>query len=278
MKVVWRIILIVALALLILGAALIGVSLFSGGSIEGVRNNVPLMNFEQSFPDEAPTALLLDIPAGRLTVETGDTLRVEARNVTESGFACLVENGTLIVRETREVSWSNMLSRLISLRKSEPEYHVWLPADLALTRAELHIAAGTADVQALRADAVRLQMAAGTVALTSLRAQSVAVELAAGNLSLFDLDTQILSLQMAAGHAGISGSIHERCVADLAAGEAVFKLTGSSADYSARLEAAAGEILYDGRSCTLGRASVGSGEGTMSLRSGAGRISVAFFG
>ncbi len=121
MKVVWKIVLIFALALVILGAALIGVSLFSGGSVEGVRNNVPLMDFSQSFPDETPTALRIDVPAGKLTVETGDVLRVEARDVAEGCFDCRLENGTLIVSEQRDASWSNTLSRLISLRRHEPE-------------------------------------------------------------------------------------------------------------------------------------------------------------
>ena len=278
MKVVWKIVLIFALALLILGVALIAVSLFSGGSVEGVRNNVPLTRFEQNFTDETPSALRIEIPAGRLTVERGDVLRVEASNVAEGRFYCAVENGTLIVRETRDDSWSNNLSRLISLGKREPEYHVWLPDGLTLTRADVEMAAGEAHVLGLKTDVLQFKMAAGAAEVTSLRAQAALIEVAAGSLSLFDLDTQVLSLQTAAGSAGVSGTVRSHCVVELAAGAAVLKLTGAAADYSAQLEAAAGMIDYDGTSLTLGQIRVGRGENTMSLRCGAGSIEVQFFG
>ncbi len=211
-------------------------------------------------------------------MQLGDVLRVEADNVTESGFACSIENGVLIVRETRDASWSNTLSRLISVGKKEPEYRVWLPKDLVLTRAELSIAAGTAELNALRADTLRLQMSAGDVSLTSLRTQSVLVELAAGNLRLYDLDTKLLSLQAAAGSVGVSGTVRERCTVDLAAGSAALRLTGNAADYTAQLDVAAGAIDYDGYGYSFTRASVGHGEGHMSLRCGAGNIDVKFFG
>ena len=278
MKIVWRIVLIFALALLILGVAAIGVSLFTGGSLEGVRNNVPLMNYEKNYAEETPTALRVDVPGGRLTIETGDVLRVEARNVTESGFDCRIENGALIVVERQETSWADSLSRLISLRKAEPEYHIWLPAELTLTRAELHMAAGTAQINGLRADVTQLQMAAGSVAVSGLRAQSALIEMAAGDLALTDLDTQVLSLQSAAGSVGVSGTVRQRCTVDLAAGSAALKLTGSAGDYAAQIEVVGGSISYDGHSYNLGRYTVGSGENAMSLRCGAGSVSVRFYG
>ncbi len=54
MKVVWKIVLIVALALVILGVAAIAVSLFSGGSLEGVRNNVPSRILNRASPTSRP--------------------------------------------------------------------------------------------------------------------------------------------------------------------------------------------------------------------------------
>ena len=278
MKVVWKIVLLFALVFLVLGAALIGVSLFSGGGVESVRNNVPLMNFEQSFPDETPSELRIELPAGRLTVETGDVLRVEATDVAESCFECSLENGVLTVREKRDDSWSNTLSRLISLGKREPEYHIWLPRGTALARAEVRVAAGSAELRGLHTDVLQLNMAAGTVSLPSLRARSTVVEMAAGELALYDLDTDILLLQTAAGNAGVSGTVRSRCAVELAAGAASLKLTGSAADYTAQLEAAAGSIDYAGTRLTLGRTSVGSGANAVALRCGAGSIDVQFFG
>ncbi len=278
MKVVWKIVLVFALALLILGVALIAVSLFSGGSIEGVRNNVPLIRFEQSFPDETITALRVEVPARRLTVEPGEVLRVEANNVSESGFYCGVQDGVLIVREKQDNSWSNNLSRMISFGKREPEYHIWLPDGLTLTRADVEMTAGEARVQSLSADVFQLKMAAGSAGVESLRAQAALIDMAAGSLSLFDLDTQVLSLQSAAAGVGVSGTVRSHCVVDLGAGAAVLRLTGNAADYAAQLEVAAGAIDYNGTSLTLGRLRVGRGENAMSLRCGAGSIEVEFFG
>lgn len=278
MKVVWKIVLVVALALFVLGAAMIGVSLFSGGSLEGVRNNVPLMNFEQSFPDETPGELRIELPAGKLTVEQGDVLRVEAKNVSESGFYCGVENGVLTVRETSDASWSNRLSRLISLGKREAEYHVWLPRGLDLSRVVLQMTAGQAQVLDLRADVLLLQMAAGNAEVTGLRSRSTVVNMAAGALALYDVDTDILMLQIRAGSVGVSGTVRENCSADLSAGSAVLRLTGEAGDCAAQIEVGGGGIVYDGASYTIGRYSVGSGPIPMALRCGAGRIEVSFHG
>ena len=278
MKVVWKIVLLFALVFVVLGVALIAVSLFSGGSVEGVRNNVPLMSFEQNFPDETPNELRIEIPAGKLIVEAGDVLRVEARDVAEGRFECSLENGVLTVRERQDESWSNALSRLISLGKREPEYHIWLPHGTELTRTDVRIAAGQADLRGLSTDVLQLNMAAGNVSAPSLRARSALVEMAAGDLSLFDLDTDILLLRATAGSAGVSGTVRSRCTVDLAAGAAVLRLTGNAADYAAQLEAAAGSIDYAGTNLTLGRMSVGTGENSVSLRCGAGSIDVQFFG
>ena len=276
MKVAWKIVLIIALILLVLGAALIGVSLFFGGSVESVRNNVPLMQFAQDFPDETLTALRVELPGGRLTVENGSVLRVEAVNVPEGCFECFIEDGVLTVRETRDASWSNTLSRLISLHRREPEYHVWLPEGAVLTSAELRVA-GQTQIQGLTTQLLQLTTA-GDTAVTGLRAQTAEIDAAAGKLSLFELDTDSLLLQAGAGSIGVSGTVRSRCSVDLGAGEATLKLTGSAADYTAQVEVLGGEIVYDGQSCGFGSCVLGNGSGYMSLRCGAGNIRVQFFG
>ena len=144
MKLIWKIVCITALVLLLLGAAAIAVSLITGGSLEGIRNNVMLTNVQQDFPDELPTAMRVTCAAGKLTVLPGDTLRVEARCVPENSFVCTLENGVLTVGEKQAASWSDNLSRALSLQKTPPEICIYLPEGTALQRTEIELTAGEA--------------------------------------------------------------------------------------------------------------------------------------
>ena len=144
MKLIWKIVSIAAAVLLLLGIVSIGVSLVTGGSLEGIRNNVMLTNEQRDFGDAPPTALRVTCAAGRLTVLPGDTLRVEARNVPERSFVCTLSDGVLTVGEERASSWSDNLSRALSLQKTPPEICIYLPEDTALRCAEIELSAGEA--------------------------------------------------------------------------------------------------------------------------------------
>ena len=294
MKVVWKVILIIAVILLVLGIALIAVSLFTGGSLEGIRNNVALMNYEQSFPEEVPTALRVEAQAGRLTVTPGETLRVEAKNVLDGGFICTLEDGRLTVREDWGASWADGLSRLLTLREHEPEIVVYLPRGTQLTEAEVDISAGIATIEGLDTQSLKLDMSAGTLNVEKLLvgeaalemsagtmnavglcADSVTMKVSAGNLCFAGLRARRFGLDMSSGSVEVSGEITDACGVHLTSGTASLELLGSAENYTAEIDSTAGEIIYDGHS--MKEAYVGKGMGEMKLSNTAGTIRVDFF-
>lgn len=298
MKVVWKIVLIIAVILLILGIALIAVSLFTGGSLKSIENNVPLMNFDQSFPEEVPTALYVEARAGRLTVTPGETLRVEAKNVLDGGFVCTLEDGRLTVREDWGASWADNLSRLLTLNKNEQEIVVYLPEGTQLTEADIDISAGIATIEDLDAQSLKLDMTAGTLNMKNLlvgdaeldmsagtmnaeglNAESIRMDMSAGEVNFARMLTGSLKLDMSAGTVGVSGAVTDACAVHLSAGTAILKLLGSAEDYRAEIDSRAGEIVYDGRSFSMKEAYIGEGKGTgtMDLSNSAGTIEVEFF-
>lgn len=296
MKWIWKIIGIVAAILLVLGVVLIMAAVFTGGSLEGIRNNVALMDYEQSFDGAEITALILDFDAGKLKVLPGETLRVEAKNVLDREFVCSLEDGVLKVRERWSTSWADGLSRLLTLRQKDTEVTVYLPEGVELLEADIDISAGLADIRGVHAQRLTLDMSAGRVNLEDLKTRSCAVDMSAGKLdvrglqaeetrldssagdiAIAELDTQRLTLDISAGATRISGAISEYCYVDMSAGTVKMNLTGTADDYTARLSRSAGSISYDGRSYT-GDAYVGKGAGRMDLSCSAGSIDVRFAG
>ncbi|MBR6562264.1 MAG: hypothetical protein IKK78_04570, partial [Oscillospiraceae bacterium] len=68
------------------------------------------------------------------------------------------------------------------------------------------------------------------------------------------------------------------CSVDVAAGTAALTLSGSAADYTARISAGAGKITCDGHSYSAGYTTLGQGAKTLYLQNGAGSIRVDFAG
>ena len=259
MKLVWKIVAIAAVVLLVIGAALIVVSLVTGGSLESIRNNVAFTDYEQSFPDTAPHTLELYVSAGTLHILPGEELRVEAKNVQQQNFVCALEQGLLTVREDWGASWSDNLARWLKLQQNEPEIWVYLPEDYIPLLVNIRVDAGVLDIQ-------------------GLTAEETVVELAAGSVTADGLDTRRLALELKAGEAGISGTVAERCAVSASAGSANLRLTGVPEDYTAHIRAGVGRIEYGGAAYSMEEAAVGQGAGTMELDCSVGRISVAFDG
>lgn len=276
MKLVWKIVAIAAVVLLVLGLALIVVSLLTGGSLESIRNNVAFTNYEESFADATPHTLQLSVGAGKLYVLPGDELRVEAKNIQEKGFVCRMEQGVLMVQEGWSASWSDNLSRWLNLRREEPEIYVYLPENFSVQFADIDVAAGSCRVEGLTASAARLDVSAGSLEVWGLTAGQTELEISAGSVYIDGLNTQTLDLDISAGSASVTGSVALDCTADVSAGSADLLLDGAADAFTAEIDAGAGSITYGGRRYSMQDAYVGQGPGVMELDCSAGSISVRF--
>jgi len=296
MKLVWKIVLIIAVILLILGIALLAVAMVTGGSVEGIRNNVALMDYEQSFAGQEIHTLELEFDAGTLKVLPGEELRVEAKNMIEREFYCVLDNGVLTVSDLWGDSWADSLSRFLTLQRQNAQITVYLPEGTQLRTAEIDISAGIADFRDVSAEQFVLDMSAGnvrfenlnthycevdmsagTLDIRGLQAAEVQLDTSAGDMEIEELNTAVLQLDSTAGSADISGTISDYCSVDISAGSVELYLTGSAEDYTAHLDRTAGSIRYDSHSYT-GEARVGKGAGTMNLECSAGSIDVKFAG
>lgn len=278
MKTVWRIVLILAGILVLLGVATMAVSLFSGGGLSDLRNRVMLTNYNQSFEAEEVQTLHVEALVGEVTLMRGEELRVEAKNVIENGFFCTLEDGCLTVREQENVSWADKLSRLLLLRRNTPKICIYLPAELNLAQADLHLQAGSAQIEGLDAQNLKIEMQAGVLTATQLSAQEAEIALSAGTMELLGLQAQTLRLRADAGNVKLQAAVESYCSVDVAAGTAALTLSGSAADYTARISAGAGKVTCDGHSYSAGYTTLGQGAKTLSLQNGAGSILVDFAG
>ncbi|MBE6966838.1 MAG: DUF4097 domain-containing protein [Ruminococcaceae bacterium] len=278
MKTVWRIVLILAGILVLLGVATMAVSLFSGGGIGDLRNRVMLTNYNQSFEAEEVQTLHVEALVGEVTLMRGEELRVEAKNVIENGFFCTLEDGCLTVREQDSPSWADKLSRLLLLRRNTPEICIYLPAELNLAQADLQLQAGRAQIEGLDAQKLKIEMQAGVLTATQLSAQEAEITLSAGTMELSSLQAQTLQLRADAGNVKLQAAVESYCSVDVAAGTAALTLSGSAADYTARISAGAGKVTCDGHSYSAGYTTLGQGAKTLYLQNGAGSIRVDFAG
>ncbi len=278
MKTVWRIVLILAGILVLLGVATMAVSLFSGGGLSDLRNRVMLTNYNQSFEAEEVQTLHVEALVGEVTLMRGEELRVEAKNVIENGFFCTLEDGCLTVREQDSPSWADKLSRLLLLRRNTPEICIYLPAELNLAQADLQLQAGSAQIEGLDAQKLKIEVQAGVLTATQLSAQEAEITLSAGTMELSSLQAQTLQLRADAGNVKLQAAVESYCNVDVAAGTAALTLSGSAADYTARISAGAGKVTCDGHSYSAGYTTLGQGAKTLYLQNGAGSIRVDFAG
>ena len=242
MKRVWKIVLIVALVLFVVGLALTAVSVMTGGSVSRIKTNVAIRAVDEVFINEKITDLDFDLSSGILRIVEGDVFRVEAKNIAEEYFVCEVNGGKLRVAEDFREAPSFNVARGLNLLEYTPEITITIPSGFIADSVTLDIAAGRGEIENLVADKIAVKVAAGECRIDNIEAREADFDIAAGSFTAYSMDIDDCDLDIVAGNVYMGGLINKKADIDCSAGSIELQLSGLQEDYSFDINVGAGRI------------------------------------
>lgn len=264
MKKIWKVILIIAIVIFVLGLLLIGASLLSGGSIYGLINNIESVEYSEDFDGEEINAIDIDLTAAKLFIVPGDYFAVIGEKIPKDYFSCRVENGTLIIEEKWSSSNARSVSMGLAAYKYEPKVTLYVPSDFQV------ISEGTS---------ANISIDVGLCRIDGLAVENAEFMLGACTFSASDIQADTLTLKIAAGDVHLSGSISDCIKMRCGSGSVRLDLDREKSDYDVNAMMALGKLVVGSKWYSGCWRVSNNGDGTMlDALSGTGNMTIKFAG
>lgn len=211
---------------------------------------------------ENASIVKIDIAFSNLTIKKGDTIKVEAQNVSDN-FKIKEKDGTLLVQEKK---------RFIKSKISDVT--ITLPEDV-IEKLEIDAGAGSIQVNNISTNYFDLEQGAGKIEINNSNFLNTEIEGGAGEIKINGSVLGNLKLDAGVGKVSVDGMINNFGDIDCGVGEIDLNLMGSLNDYRFNVEKGIGSIKIDGENISNNQA-VGTGATNIKIDGGVGAINVSF--
>ena len=267
MKKIIKVCLTMAVAFLLIGLAVVTISLAFGGQsliddlIQG-KGNIVIGNMKnpqfyldldewesdegtiyqgpqaETWIADADTvkALSIDIGAAKLYLKTSSDDGYWMETDTNGQVKCYEENGVIILKGVKNDSVSNNSKITLSI-----------PANADLEKINIDIGAGKADCDSLIAKDIRIDIGAGKIECDELVAETLNTDIGAGKLVLKKCEVEEGTFSVSMGQIDFTGSIKKDASVECAMGSMTFDLAESEDYYNYSVECAAGSVAIGDR-------------------------------
>lgn len=202
-----------------------------------------LVDFEDDF--DGVKSLNIDSSTGELRIETGDTFRVEARNVLEGFEAEVKGNGELCVTDSKS-GFHFLGIHINGINNPNSKITIYLPEDFCAREAIIKSGAGALKIDRLNTEYLSISAGAGNINANNVTADRVKVEGGVGSINFKDVCFTDADLSCGLGGLKISGVMLGDNQIDCGVGSVDINLTGDIADYDFDIESGVGSIRVNG--------------------------------
>lgn len=258
------------LCIMIISMILFGITAIFGittgiGFLENKQSSERVSKWEQEYTDI--TNLDIDLTRGKLTIKKGNTLKVEASNVSEQ-FKCDARGNQLKI-EDQEVYTIFNNSDIV------PEITIYLPETVAWQDIIIKTKINETNIEYLKAEKVKLEMGVGKYQIDHLIAKYAKIEAGAGEANILNSELGELKLDGGIGKLVLTSKITERADIDCGVGKMELNLLGSPNDYRVKGSTGLGNFEIDGKKIRENE-TIGNGDVTVKVDAGVGETSIYF--
>lgn len=203
------------------------------------------VDFDKEFTGENISSLDIDISAGTLRIETGDTFRVEAKNVPEDFQAEVSGDGTLAVDQTKNgiYFWgfhfrgaSSPNARII----------VYLPENFVAKDATISTGAGSVSVERLHSENLTVSTGTGGITGKDMTAKRADIDGGVGSGNFDGVSFTDADIKCGVGSLKLKGELLGDTSVDCGIGEVRLDLRGNAKDYDLDVDSGIGAIRVNG--------------------------------
>lgn len=269
---------IIAGIMILLGILVVIISVGLGARWTGSLYNEKVMDFSQEY--SGVNNLNINIDYGKLTIVQGSSFKVDAHNVSERGFDCKVDNGTLVLNDKRG-RFLGLFDVNINLGWDDdsigPQVTVTVPKDFNADNIRLETGAGKIDASALSANSVDLTVGAGDMSIDGISAKKFSIDCGVGHAGIENADVRDANIKSGVGKIDFQGKIAGKSKVDCGVGDIEMNLEGNYSDYYYKVKTGIGHVKIDNNSySSAGDTSYGnaSSPDSFDIDCGVGNISI----
>jgi len=211
---------------------------------------------------------------GKLTIKSGDSLKVEGRNVSKN-FKATVKNGTLIVEEEdyiRKFLWFE-----IGRPKSRSTITVYIPHDFTAGKIEVESGAGEVVLEDFSAEKLVIDAGVGNIYGQNITAQAVKGSGGVGDITFYDVNLSNIDFDSGVGNLKIEGIISGNSEFDCGVGNIKLTIKGNREDYAIRCNSGVGSIRVNGEKVSSDyKDSYSSAAHSINIDGGVGNVNIDF--
>lgn len=246
------------------------ISSVTGHSFIGNRNTI---NLTKDF--ENVRSLKIDHSFGNLTIKSGDTFRVEAKNVSEDFRAEVSPSGTLTLDENNN-RVSFMWFNFSGFGSFKSHTTVYLPEDFTAKLVELDSGAGNVTIEDLATEKLILNAGAGNVVGSNVLANGVEIDGGVGNITLLKVLFKDANINSGVGNLKLSGQLVGENKIDGGVGSVHLNLNGEEEDYNIKVESGIGKIRVNGEKISREYQSRKGIDNSIYVNAGLGNVRINF--
>ncbi len=211
--------------------------------------------------------LKLDCKLSQVIVVTGDTLKVETKNITEK-FSSQIKDNTLVIEEKQDFPFFN--------RREDAQIKVTIPRDGQFKEVKITTGAGNMEIEGLKADVLKLGIGAGNAKIKQVTAYKKAdIDGGVGKVTIVDASFNDLDLDVGVGNFKLSGKLTGDSDIDCGVGKLELAVLGKQEDYTIKAKKGIGNFKIDGHSVAEDT-TIGNGNYRIQIDAGVGKTEVYF--
>lgn len=240
----------------------VGIEMFQNSD-----NDARITKWEQEYSNI--TNMDIDLSVCKLVIKKGDTLKVDASEVSEK-FKCSAEGNKLKIED------KNLHRNFFNQTEDrQAEVTIYVPESMNFDEVTIETGINETNIEYLKTNKVNLEMGVGRYQIDSLSAKYAKIEAGAGEANMNDCDMEELKLDGGIGKLAFTGKITKTADIDCGVGRLEVNLVGSPDDYTIRPETGLGNFKVDGKNVS-DHQTVGNGNVTVKVDAGVGETVVNF--
>ncbi len=229
------------------------------------------IDFDQTFSDVK--SLRINNSTGELKIETGDTFRVEAKDVLEGFEAEVKSNGELCVTDNEsDIRFFGF--HMNGINNPNSKITIYVPENFYAEEVSIESGAGTVSIDQLNTDYLYISAGAGNINADKVTAAKVKMEGGVGSVNFNDINFTDADFNCGVGGLNVSGVILGDNKFDCGVGSVDLNLSGNIADYDLDIDSGVGNIRVNGDKVRENELRNRSAANSIEVEGGVGNVNI----
>ncbi len=237
------------------------------GIFENNKNHTAMIaKWEQEYSNI--DSIDIDLSICKLTIQKGETLKVEASEVSEQ-FICRADGNELKIEDKK------LNRNFLGMSHSTPEVILYLPENISLQDVTIETGVNETNIDYLKASKVKIEMGVGKYQIDNLIADYAKIEAGAGEASIKNSVIDELKLDGGLGKLTVTSKVAEKADISCGMGRVELNLIGLPTDYQVKAHTGLGNFEVDGKKVSDNQI-IGNGTSIIKVGAGVGETIVNF--